>query len=135
MYADVRLATIGGRPADEVVDSAWLQSDFLKTVATRGKAIINARGASSAASAAAAAVDHMRDWHHGTGAGFVSMALPSKGWYGIPEGLVYSFPVQTANGVITVKEGLELDEFAKARLQDNIADLEEERAAVTALLG
>ena len=135
MFADVQLATIAGRPATELVDSAWLQADFLQTVATRGKAIIVARGVSSAASAAAAAIDHMRDWHRGTGENYVSMALPSKGWYGIPEGLVYSFPVQVANGVITVKEGLELDEFAKARLQDNIADLEEERAAVATLLG
>ena len=134
MYADVRLATIGGRRADELVDTAFLQGDFLKTVATRGKAIINARGASSAASAAAAAVDHMRDWYRGTNGGYVSMALPSKGQYGVPEGLVFSYPVQVANGVITVKDGLELDDFAKARIQDNIADLEEERAAVADLL-
>ncbi len=134
MYADVRLATVGGRKAAETVEKSWLEGDFLKTVATRGKAIINARGASSAASAAAAAVDHMRDWYKGTNGGYVSMALPSQGQYGVPKGLVFSYPVQVANGVITVKDGLELDAFAKARIQDNIADLEEERAAVADLL-
>lgn len=134
MYADVRLATVGGRRAAETVEKSWLEGDFLKTVATRGKAIINARGASSAASAAAAAVDHMRDWYQGTNGGYVSMALPSQGQYGVPKGLVFSYPVQVANGVITVKDGLELDEFAKARIQDNIADLEEERSAVADLL-
>ena len=90
MYPDPSIATVGGVSATEMFDEAWLQGDFKATVSTRGKAVIEARGASSAASAASAAVDHMRDWWHGTGDRVVSMAIVSKGWYDVPEGLVFS---------------------------------------------
>jgi malate dehydrogenase len=135
MYPDLRLASIGGKAALSRVDEAWVKSTFKPTVATRGKAIINARGASSAASAASAAVDHMRDWWQGTDGRIVSMAIPSEGWYGIPENLVYSFPVKVDKaGRIEVVSGLEIDEFHRARLDENVADLDVERTAVAALL-
>ncbi|MEQ1505064.1 MAG: malate dehydrogenase [Myxococcota bacterium] len=135
MYPDLRLAKVGGKPAMQVVDDAWVKGAFKQTVATRGKAIINARGASSAASAASAAVDHMRDWHRGTNGGIVSMAIPSEGWYGVPAGLVFSFPVKVAKGgAITVVEGLEIDAFTKDRIAENVADLDGERQAVATLL-
>ena len=92
MYPDPRFGIVDGNIATEVFENDWLQGDFLETVATRGKAVIMARGASSAASAASAAVDHMRDWWLGSNGRIVSMALPSEGWYGVPEGLVFSFP-------------------------------------------
>jgi malate dehydrogenase len=135
MYPDLRKATVGGKPATQLVDDAWIQGAFRQTVATRGKAIINARGASSAASAASSAVDHMRDWFQGSDGRIVSMAIPSEGWYGVPEGLVFSFPVRVAaGGNIEVIKDLEIDEFTRARIQDNIADLETERQAVASLL-
>jgi malate dehydrogenase len=136
MYPDVSRTTVGGKPAGAQVDAAWLKGEFLSTVAKRGAAIIAARGASSAASAAQAAVDHMHDWFAGTNGKIVSMALPSEGWYGIPEGLIYSFPVKVdAAGRIEVVQGVAIDEYAKARLDDNIKDLDVERQAVAALLG
>ncbi len=134
MYPDVRFATLSDAPVTEQFEDAWLKGEFLKTVATRGKAIINARGASSAASAASAAVDHMRDWFLGSNGQIVSMALPSKGWYGVPEGLVFSFPVRCEGGEYTVVEDLPLDDFAKAKIAENVAALEEEKAAVADLL-
>lgn len=135
MYPDPSRATVDGRPAVEVFDQDWLRGEFLQTVATRGKAVINARGASSAASAASAAVDHMHDWYHGSDGDIVSMALVSKGWYGVPKGLVYSFPVVVADdGDVTVVEGVELDDFGQAKLQKNVDDLQSERAAVKDLL-
>jgi malate dehydrogenase len=135
MYPDLSLATVGGRAAGELLDADWLRTEFLQTVATRGKAIIVARGASSAASAASAAVDHMRDWWHGTGGRVVSMAIPSKGWYGVPEGLIFSFPCRvSAGGEIEVVEGVAVDDFARAKIQENVDALLEERAAVANLL-
>jgi malate dehydrogenase len=140
MYPDLRLATVEGRPALEALaahgaDAAWVEGAFRKTVATRGKAIIDARGASSAASAASAAVDHMRDWWRGTGGRIVSMAIPSEGWYGVPEGMVFSFPVRVgAGGAIEVVTDLELTDAVKARIAENVAGLEEERSAVAELL-
>ncbi len=135
MYPDVSQATVDGKALGPLLDAAWLKGDFIQTVATRGKAIIVARGASSAASAASAAVDHMRDWVRGTGDRIVSMALPSEGWYGIPEGLVFSFPCRVdAKGAIQVIEGLPLDDFGRARLQLNVDDLDAERKAVADLL-
>jgi malate dehydrogenase len=134
MYPDVSRATVNGNPIVGALDQAWLRGDFLSTVATRGKAIINARGASSAASAAGASVDHMRDWFRGTDR-IVSMAIPSKGWYGVPEGLIYSFPVRIKNGAYSVVEGWELDEFGKKKVQDNIDELLSEKAAVADLIG
>jgi malate dehydrogenase len=135
MSPDLRLASIGGRRATDVLDAGWIEGEFRKTVATRGKAIIQARGASSAASAAEAAVDHMRDWWRGSEGRIVSMAIPSKGWYGVPEGLIFSFPVRVAaDGAVRVVEGLPVDAQTKARIDENVADLEAERKAVQALL-
>ena len=135
MYPDPRFATIDGRDATDVFDQDWLQGDFLGTVATRGKAIIEARGASSAASAASAAVDHMRDWWQGSNGRIVSMALPSEGWYGVPEGLVFSFPCRCENGEMTVVEDLPVDAFAQSKIDENVSALMEEREAVSELLG
>ena len=135
MYPDPRFATVDGEKATDVFDSEWLQGPFLDTVATRGKAIIEARGASSAASAASAATDHMRDWWQGSDGRIVSMALPSEGWYGVPEGLVFSFPCRCVNGEMIVVEDLQIDSFAQSKIDENIAALLEERDAVSELLG
>lgn len=135
MYADVQLARVAGQPARGQFEASWLQGEFLETVATRGKAVILARGASSAASAASAAVDHMRDWWLGTDGRIVSMAIPSQGWYGVPEGLVFSFPVMVdAWGKVQVVEDIELDDFTRDQIQRNIDDLQAEREAVKDLL-
>ncbi len=133
MYPDVSVAKIGGKPAQ--LDETWLKGDFLTTVATRGKAIIVARGASSAASAASAAVDHMRDWHLGTNGRITSIALPSQGWYGVPKGLMFSYPCTVSGGAIRVIDDLPVSDYAQTKIQANIADLEEERTAVASLLG
>jgi len=135
MYPDVGVGKIGGEPVSSRFDTDWIRGDFLQTVATRGKAIIVARGASSAASAANAAVDHMRDWWQGSGGRIVSMALPSEGWYGVPEGLIFSFPCRvSSDGVATVVEGLPVDDYARAKIDKNISDLQGEKAAVANLL-
>ena len=134
MYPDISRCTVAGKPASEIFDQEWLRGEFLKTVSTRGKAIIQARGASSAASAASAAVDHMHDWWNGTDGRIVSMAIPSQGWYGVPEGLMYSFPVTVADGVITVVEDIALDDFGRGKVQENIDALLGEREAVSDLL-
>ena len=134
MYPDPSMATVGGQSATEVFDEEWLQGEFLNTVATRGKAIIMARGASSAASAASAAVDHMRDWWQGSDGRIVSVALPSEGWYGVPEGIVFSFPCRCEGGEVTVVEGLPVDTFAEAKIDENVAALLGEREAVSDLL-
>lgn len=134
MYPDVSKATINGTPVTEMLDHDWLRGEFLKTVATRGKAIIVARGASSAASAASSAVDHMRDWWQGSDGRIVSMAIPSQGWYGVPEGLMFSFPCRVENGQVTVVEGLDIDAFAQEKIQANIDALEAEKAAVADLI-
>ena len=134
-YPDIFNARIGGRPAAEVVaDRAWLESDFIPTVQKRGAAVIEARGASSAASAANAAIDHVRDWVSGTPAGdWVSMAVPSDGSYGVPEGLLSGFPVTTAGGAYTIVQGLEINEFSRTRIDASAAELGEERDAVRSL--
>lgn len=134
MVPDVRLARVAGESALSRFDAAWLAGPFTETVATRGKAVILARGASSAASAASAAVDHMRDWWRGTDGRIVSMAIPSRGWYGVPEGLMFSFPVRVSDGQIEVVEGLEIDEATKQKIQSNVDELQTERAAVAELL-
>tara|TARA_B100000131_G_scaffold247016_1_gene240045 strand:- start:457 stop:861 length:405 start_codon:yes stop_codon:yes gene_type:complete len=134
MYPDPRFALVADKHATEVFDRNWLNGEFLDTVATRGKAVIMARGASSAASAASAAVDHMRDWWQGSDGRIVSMALPSEGWYGVPEGLVYSFPCKCVDGEINVVDNLEIDEFAQAKISENIQALLQEREAVSELL-
>jgi malate dehydrogenase len=134
-YPDIFHAHIGGRPAAEVVDDrAWLENDFLPTVQRRGATIIEARGASSAASAANAAIDHVRDWVGGTPDGdWVSMAVPSDGSYGLPEGIICGFPVRTAGGAYTIVEGLEIDDFSRARIDASAAELVDERNAVEEL--
>jgi malate dehydrogenase len=137
MYPDYANAKIKGQAATSVIaDEAWFQGEFLKTVATRGKAIIEARGASSAASAASAAIDHMSALWNGTPAGeFTSMGVVSKGEYGIPAGLIFSFPVTAGAGNFKVVEGLPLSDFAKAKIAATQAELESERATVASLLG
>ncbi|MED5230805.1 MAG: malate dehydrogenase [Candidatus Thermoplasmatota archaeon] len=134
MYPDPRFATVDGKSAVDLFENEWLQGPFLDTVATRGKAVILARGASSAASAASAAVDHMRDWWQGSNGHIVSMALPSEGWYGVPEGLVFSFPCRCEDGKVIVVEDLPLDDFAQAKIDENVKALLEEREAVSELL-
>lgn len=136
MYPNFFEITIDGNPVTEVLDQEWLESEFIGTVAKRGKAIISARGASSAASAANAAIDHMHDWFFGTAEGeFVSMAIKSNGEYGVPEGLIFSFPVTITDGKWSIVEGLELNEFSKARIKATADELLGEREAVAHLLG
>jgi malate dehydrogenase len=134
-YPDIFHATVDGRNAAEVVDDrTWLTDDFIPTVQKRGAAVIEARGASSAASAANAAIDHVRDWMLGTPAGdWVSMGIPSTGAYGIPEGLIAGVPVTAAGGSCSVVEGLEFDEFSRGRIDASVAELVDERDAVQAL--
>jgi malate dehydrogenase len=134
-YPDVSFATVGGKPAPSLVDQAWLTGDFIPTVQQRGAAIIKARGASSAASAASAAIDHVRDWALGTPEGdWVSMAVPSDGSYGIAEGVIYSFPVTCANGRYEIVQGLEISDFSRERMKATEAELLEERDGVRDLL-
>ncbi|MEB3031328.1 malate dehydrogenase [[Mycobacterium] nativiensis] len=134
-YPDIFHAQVGGRNAAEVVgDEAWIENDFIPTVAKRGAAIIDARGASSAASAASATVDAARDWLLGSAADdWVSMAVVSDGSYGVPEGLISSFPVTTKNGDWSIVQGLEINDFSRARIDASTAELAEEREAVTGL--
>ncbi|MFG3522648.1 malate dehydrogenase [Nocardia nova] len=131
-YPDISHTLIGGRPADRVVDDpAWVRESFIPTVQQRGTAIIAARGASSAASAASAAIDHIHDWVLGTPAGdWVSMAVPSDGSYGVPEGLISSFPVTCAGGEYSIVPDLEIDEFSRERIDLSVAELAAEREAV-----
>ena len=135
MYPDIFNAKIDGKPAAEVVDDRdWLENDFIPTVAKRGAAIIEARGASSAASAANAAIDHVFDWVNGTPEGdWTSVALPSDGSYGVPEGLISSFPCVSRNGRWEIVQGLEISDFSRARIDASVKELEEERAAVQSL--
>jgi malate dehydrogenase len=134
-YPDIFHAKVSGQNAAELVDDQeWLENDFIPTVQKRGAAIIEARGASSAASAANAAIDHVHDWVLGTPAGdWVSMAIPSVGDYGVPEGIISSFPVTTSGGSFEVVQGLELNEFSRARIDATANELVEERDAVTQL--
>lgn len=134
-YADLFHCEVGGRRAAEAVgDQEWLEGTFILTVQQRGAAIIEARGASSAASAANAAVDHMRDWMLGTPPGdWVSMAVPSAGSYGVPDGLISSFPVTCAGGSYEIVDGLEIDDFSRARIDASVAELAAERDTVASL--
>jgi malate dehydrogenase len=133
---DISHATIGGAAAVDLVDSTWVTDDFIPTVQKRGAAVIDARGASSAASAASAAIDHMRDWMLDTPAGdWVSMAIPSEGAYDVAPGLMYSFPVTVVGGVVRVVEGLAIGDSVRARMQLSEQELLEERAAVAHLIG
>ena len=135
-YPDVSNATVSGKSASDMVDQAWLESDFIPVVQERGAAIIKARGASSAASAASAAVDHMRTWALGTADGdWVSMAIPSDGSYDIEPGIMYSYPVTCKDGQYEIVQGLEISEFSRSRMDVTENELREERAAIEHLLG
>ncbi|WP_371173865.1 malate dehydrogenase [Buchananella felis] len=133
-YPDITKTTIKGElVSDLLADRAWVEDDFIPTVAKRGAAIIEARGASSAASAASAAIDHVHDWVLGNTGSWTSAAIVSDGSYGVPEGLVSSFPVVSKNGEWEIVQGLEIDEFSRARIDASVAELTEEREAVRAL--
>jgi malate dehydrogenase len=134
-YPDIFQAKVNGEsPTDAIGDQTWLEDDFIPTVQKRGAAIIDARGASSAASAANAAVDHVHDWVLGTPDGdWVSMAIPSEGSYGLEEGLISSFPVTCSNGSYEIVQGLDLSDFSKSRIEVTINELAEEREAVKGL--
>jgi malate dehydrogenase len=131
-YPDLFHCEVDGKNAAQIVnDQAWLDGEFIPTVAKRGAAIIKARGSSSAASAANAAIDHMRDWSQGTAAGdWVSMAVPSDGSYGVPEGLISSFPCVCKDGQYSIVQGLDIDAYSRGKIDASVAELEEERAAV-----
>lgn len=136
MYADYRFATSNGDKLKALInDDAWNKDVFLPTVGKRGAAIIEARGLSSAASAANAAIDHIRDWVLGSKGEWVTMGVPSDGSYGIPEGIVYGFPVITENGEYKIVQGLEIDEFSRERMDKTLNELLEERDGVKDLLG
>jgi malate dehydrogenase len=133
-YPDIYHATVDGTPATELVDQGWYESDFIPTVQQRGAAIIKARGASSAASAASAAIDHMRTWALGTDEGdWVSMGIPSDGSYGIEPGIIYGYPVTCRDGKYEIVQGLEINEFSRARMDATAQELREERSAVEGL--
>jgi malate dehydrogenase len=134
-YPDIFHAEVNGESAADVVsDLAWLEGDFIPTVQKRGAAIIEARGASSAASAANAAIDHVHDWVRGTPSGdWVSMSIPSDGSYGVEEGLISSFPVTCSNGSYEIVQGLEVNEFSRSRIDVTVNELKEERDAVKQL--
>jgi malate dehydrogenase len=134
-FPDLTHATVGGKPALSRVSPTWYRDEFIPTVQQRGAAIIKARGASSAASAASAAIDHVRDWALGTpGDDWVSMAVSSDGSYGIKEGVVYSYPVRCVRGDYQIVQGLSVDDFARAKMAATEAELREERAGVENLL-
>ena len=133
-YPDIAHATVAGKPATEVVPANWYREDFIPTVQHRGTAIIKARGASSAASAASAAIDHVRDWALGTDEDWVSMGVASDGSYGIAEGVVYSYPVRCpGDGRYEIVQDLEIDEFSRERMDASDAELREERGNVDGL--
>jgi malate dehydrogenase len=130
-YPDIHHATVKGKPAIDGVDGAWYKDTFIPTVQQRGAAIIKARGASSAASAASAAIDHMRDWARGTADGdWVSMGIPSDGSYGIQPGVIYGYPVTIKGGKFSIVQGLEIGTFSRERMDATDKELREERAGV-----
>jgi len=136
MYADYRFATVGGQSVKDLInDDNWNRNVFLPTVGKRGAAIIEARGMSSAASAANAAVDHVRDWTQGTSGKWVTMGVASDGSYGIPQDVMYGVPVTTAGGEYTRVTGLPIDDFSREKMNATLKELEEERAGVASLLG
>jgi malate dehydrogenase len=135
MYPDIRFATVGGKSLKDMInDDAWNRDVFIPTVGKRGAAIIDARGLSSAASAANAAIDHVRDWVLGSNGKWVTMGIPSDGSYGIPEGIIYGMPVTTANGEYQLVRDLEIDAFSRERMDATLKELEEERDGVKDLL-
>ena len=134
-YPDINHAFIDGKRAGELVENNWIKNEFIPRVQARGAEIIKARGLSSAASAASAAIDHMNNWELGTAENdWVSMAIPSDGSYGISEGIIYSFPVTCSNGAYEIVQGLEIDEYSNQAMQASAAELLEEKAAVKHLL-
>ena len=135
MYPDIRFATVSGQPAKPMVDDAWYRDTYIPTVGKRGAAIIEARGLSSAASAANAAIDHMRDWVLGTDSRWVTMGVPSDGSYGIPEEIIYGMPCTCAGGKYEVIKGLAIDEFSRGKMDNTLKELLEERDGVKHLLG
>ncbi|MCD9121578.1 malate dehydrogenase [Cupriavidus sp. UGS-1] len=136
MYADYRYATVDGQSVKDLInDHAWNNDVFLPTVGKRGAAIIEARGLSSAASAANAAIDHVRDWVLGSNGKWVTMGIPSDGSYGIPQDVMFGFPVTTANGKYELVKGLEIDAYSQEKINITLKELEEERAGVQHLLG
>jgi len=135
MYADYRFASIGGQPVKSMInDETWNRETFLPTVGKRGAAIIAARGLSSAASAANAAIDHMHDWALGTNGKWVTMGIASDGWYGIPKDVMFGYPVTCAGGEYKVVEGLAIDEFSQGCINKTLAELLEEQEGVKHLL-
>ena len=134
-YPDLHHTTVGGEAALSLVDQAWYENDFIPVVQQRGAAIIKARGASSAASAASAAVDHMRSWALGSNGGWVSMGVASDGSYGVEPGVVYSYPCICKDGDFEIVQGLSVDEFSQGRMDATETELREERAAIEHLLG
>ncbi len=136
MYPDIRFATIAGQPASKVInDEDWYRNTYIPTIGKRGAAIIEARGSSSAASAANAAIDHVRDWLLGTDGKWVTMGVASDGSYGIPEEIMYGFPVTCAGGKVELVKGLEIDEFSRGKMDATLKELLEERDGVKHLLG
>ncbi|MBB3343792.1 malate dehydrogenase [Luteimonas sp. RC10] len=136
MYPDYRFATVGGASLkDKIGDDAWNAETFIPQVGKRGAAIIEARGLSSAASAANAAIDHVRDWVLGSNGKWTTMGIPSDGSYGIPEGVIFGFPVTTQNGEYTIVRDLPIDDFSQKAIDKTLAELEEERSGVAHLLG
>ncbi len=134
-YPDINHCLVGETAANDLVDSGWVQDSFIPTVQQRGAEIIKARGASSAASAASAALDHMRTWFQGSPDGdWVSMAIPSDGSYGIEPGIVYSYPVTCKNGEYSIVQGLEIDAFSRQRMDATEQELRQERAGIAHLL-
>jgi malate dehydrogenase len=134
-YPDIHHATVKGQHASEMVDEAWLADEFIPLVQQRGAAIIKARGASSAASAASAAIDHMHDWVLGTpDDDWVSMGIPSDGSYGIETGIIYSYPVRCKDGRYEIVQGLDISDFSRERMDATEVELREERAAIEELL-
>jgi malate dehydrogenase len=135
-YPDISHTTVDGKPAKSLVDQKWIEETFIPVVQQRGAAIIKARGASSAASAASAALDHIHTWVHGTAPGdWVSMGIPSDGSYGIKDGVIYSYPVTIKDGEYQIVQGLSVDEFSRKRMDATDAELREERDGVKSLLG
>ena len=124
-YPDLSHCVVGGKPAKSLVDQGWIEKDFIPTVQQRGAAVIKARGLSSAASAASAAIDHVRDWALGSHGKWVSMAVPSDGSYGIKKGIIYSYPVTCRNGTYSIVQGLEINAFSRTRLAATEQELAE----------
>ena len=133
-YPDLTQATVKGAPITDILaDRAWVENDFIPTVAKRGAAIIDARGASSAASAASAAIDHVHDWVLGTSGSWTSSSVMSDGSYGVPEGIISSFPCTSENGEWKIVQGLEIDDFSRAKIDASAAELVEEKSTVASM--